>query len=133
MFEKRKKERMDCNYRFWFTIYPINCQKVREAKVYSEILPYYINLEKIQQDLPKGIILSGGPASVYEGQAPVCDKKIFELGIPILGICYGAQLIAQVSGGKVIKHLKQNMAGLRLFWIIEKIFFMDFLIMPSVG
>jgi len=108
-------------------------RRIREAKVYSEILPYYINLEKIQQDLPKGIILSGGPASVYEGQAPVCDKKIFELGIPILGICYGAQLIAQVSGGKVIKHLKQNMAGLRLFWIIEKIFFMDFLIMPSVG
>ena len=78
-------------------------RRIREAKVYSEILPYYISLEKIQRELPKGIILSGGPASVYEGQAPVCDKKIFELGIPILGICYGAQLIAQVSGGKVIK------------------------------
>jgi GMP synthase (glutamine-hydrolysing) len=60
-------------------------------------------LEKIRQDPPKGIILSGGPASVYEDQAPVCDKKIFKLGIPILGICYGAQLIAQVSRGKVIK------------------------------
>ncbi|MGB2782523.1 MAG: glutamine-hydrolyzing GMP synthase, partial [Atribacterota bacterium] len=78
-------------------------RRVREAKVYSEILPYSIDLKKIQQDPPKGIILSGGPASVYEDQAPVCNKKIFELSIPILGICYGAQLIAQFSGGKVIK------------------------------
>jgi len=78
-------------------------RRIREAKVYSEIFPYYINLEKIRQDPPKGVILSGGPASVYEDHAPVCDKKIFELGIPILGICYGAQLIAQFSGGKVIK------------------------------
>lgn len=78
-------------------------RRIREAKVYSEILPYCISLEKIRHDPPKGIILSGGPASVYEGQAPMCDKKIFELGIPILGICYGAQLIAQVTGGKVIK------------------------------
>jgi len=78
-------------------------RRIREAKVYSEILPYYINLDKIQQDPPKGIILSGGPTSVYEDQAPICDKKIFELGIPILGICYGAQLIAQTLGGKVTK------------------------------
>ena len=60
-------------------------------------------MEKIRQNPPKGIILSGGPVSVYEDQAPVCDKKIFKLGIPILGICYGAQLITQVSRGKVIK------------------------------
>ena len=78
-------------------------RRVREAKVYSEILPYSVDLERVQKEPPKGIILSGGPASVYEEQAPVCDKKIFELGIPILGICYGAQLIAQFSGGKVIK------------------------------
>jgi len=65
-------------------------RRIREAKVYSEILPYGIDLEKIRQYPPKGFILSGGPASVYEGQAPVCDKKIFKLGIPILGICYGA-------------------------------------------
>ncbi len=78
-------------------------RRTREAKVYSEILPYCIDLKKIQQDPPKGIILSGGPASVYEDQAPMCDKRIFELGIPILGICYGAQLIVQVLGGKVIR------------------------------
>ena len=83
-----------------YSIRPVHeSQTKREAKVYSEILPYCIDLGKIQQDPPKGIILSGGPASVYEEQAPVCDKKIFELGIPILGICYGAQLIAQFSGG----------------------------------
>jgi len=78
-------------------------RRVREAKVYSEILPYSVDLERVQEEPPKGIILSGGPASVYEEQAPVCDKKVFELGIPILGICYGAQLIAQFSGGKVMK------------------------------
>lgn len=78
-------------------------RRIREAKVYSEILPYDIDLERIRQDPPKGIILSGGPASVYEEQAPMCDKKIFKLDIPILGICYGSQLIAQFSGGKVVK------------------------------
>lgn len=57
-------------------------RRIREAKVYSEIPPYCIHLEKIRQNPPKGIILSGGPASVYEDQAPVCDKKIFKLGIP---------------------------------------------------
>ena len=104
MFLKQKKEKE------WIAILDFGSQytqliarRVREAKVYSEILPYSIDLKKIQQDLPKGIILSGGPASVYEDQAPVCNKKIFELGIPILGICYGAQLIAQFSGGKVVK------------------------------
>jgi len=78
-------------------------RRIREAKVYSEILPYCVDLKKMQQYPPKGIILSGGPASVYKAQAPVCDKKIFKLGIPILGICYGAQLVAQFSGGKVVK------------------------------
>jgi len=104
LFLKQEKEKE------WIAILDFGSQytqliarRVREAKVYSEILPYNIDLKKIQQDLPKGIILSGGPASVYEDQAPVCNKKIFELGIPILGICYGAQLIAQFSGGKVVK------------------------------
>ena len=78
-------------------------RRIREANVYSEILPYHVNLDKLKMNPPKGIILSGGPASVYENQAPVCDRKIFELGIPILGICYGAQIIAQLLGGKVTK------------------------------
>jgi len=78
-------------------------RRIREANVYSAILPYHIDVDKLKMNPPKGIILSGGPASVYENQAPVCDKKIFELGIPILGICYGAQIIAQLLGGKVTK------------------------------
>lgn len=57
-------------------------RRIREAKVYSEILPYYVNLDKIREDPPDGIILSGGPSSVYKDHAPLCDKKIFELGIP---------------------------------------------------
>ena len=74
-------------------------RRIREAKVYSEILPYYVNLDKIREDLPDWIILSGGLSSVYEDHAPLCEKK-FELDIPILGICYGGQLIAQTLGGK---------------------------------
>ena len=78
-------------------------RRVREAKVYSEIFPYYVELNKLLENPPKGIILSGGPASVYEDKAPVCNENIYQLNIPILGICYGAQLIAQTLGGKVIK------------------------------
>ncbi|HBY57588.1 MAG TPA: GMP synthase (glutamine-hydrolyzing) [Candidatus Atribacteria bacterium] len=78
-------------------------RRVREAKVYSEIFPYYIEPSKLLENPPKGIILSGGPASVYADQAPICDTDIFQLNIPILGICYGAQLIAQTFGGKVSK------------------------------
>ena len=59
-------------------------RRIREAKVYLEIFPYHVDLDKLKMNLPKGIILSGGPASVYENRASVCDKKIFELGIPIL-------------------------------------------------
>jgi len=76
-------------------------RRTREAKVYSEILPYNDSLKKIIENPPKGIILSGGPSSVYENAAPICDKRIFDMGIPILGICYGAQCIAQVLGGKI--------------------------------
>jgi len=78
-------------------------RRVREAKVYSEIFPYYVKLNKLLENPPKGIILSGGPASVYEKAAPRCNEKIFELDLPVLGICYGTQLIAQVLGGKVAK------------------------------
>ncbi|HER23821.1 MAG TPA: glutamine-hydrolyzing GMP synthase [Candidatus Atribacteria bacterium] len=78
-------------------------RRIREAKIYSEIIPYGVELDSLRKEPPKGIILSGGPASVYEVQAPMCDKKIFELGIPMLGICYGSQLIAQFSGGNVVR------------------------------
>ncbi|MGK9369799.1 glutamine-hydrolyzing GMP synthase [Melioribacter sp. Ez-97] len=76
-------------------------RRIRESKVYSEIQPHHYDLNKIIEERPKGIILSGGPMSVYDEDAPAVDKKIFELGIPILGICYGMQLIAKYNGGKV--------------------------------
>ncbi|MDX6766680.1 MAG: glutamine-hydrolyzing GMP synthase [Candidatus Methylacidiphilales bacterium] len=76
-------------------------RRIRECQVYSEILPYHTPAEKIRALQPKGIILSGGPASVYARKAPQPDKKIFTLGLPTLGICYGMQLLAHHLGGKV--------------------------------
>ncbi len=76
-------------------------RRIRECHVYSEILPYDTPLAEILRRRPQGIVLSGGPASIYEKDAPICDPRIFELGIPILGICYGMQLMAKVLGGKV--------------------------------
>ena len=76
-------------------------RRVREARVFSEIVPCTISANEILEKEPKGIILSGGPQSVYADWAPGMDKGIYELGIPILGICYGAQLIARDLGGRV--------------------------------
>lgn len=76
-------------------------RRVREAKVYCEVLPYSASLESIQAKNPKGIIFTGGPSIAYEADAPTVDPKLFELGIPILGICYGAQLTAHILGGKL--------------------------------
>jgi len=77
-------------------------RRVRECRVYCEILPFDTPLEKILSRRPKGIIFSGGPASVYEKNAPACDPALFKAGIPILGICYGMQLMGKMLGGKVI-------------------------------
>ena len=76
-------------------------RRIRESKVYSEIHPHTFSIEKIKEEKPTGIILSGGPMSVYDDGAPNVSEEIFELEIPILGICYGLQLIAQHHGGKV--------------------------------
>ena len=78
-------------------------RRVRECNVYSEVVPYNISIEKIKEKSPKGIIFTGGPSSVYSENAPKCDARIFELGIPILGICYGVQLMTNVLGGSVKK------------------------------
>ncbi len=76
-------------------------RRVRDLNVYCEIKPYRISAEEIAAAGYKGIIFSGGPNSVYGENAPACDKKIFQLGIPVLGICYGAQLMAYSLGGRV--------------------------------
>lgn len=78
-------------------------RRVRELNVYSELIPYRTTAKQIKDMAPKGIILSGGPNSVYDEGAPICDPEIFNLGIPILGVCYGMQLMAKTLGGKVIK------------------------------
>ena len=83
-------------------------RRIREAKVYSEMVPYSISVEKIKEINPRGIILSGGPASVYGEKAPYCDPEILNLGIPVLGICYGMHLITYFLGGKVEKAEKME-------------------------
>lgn len=76
-------------------------RRVRECGVYCEVLPYTTDLEKIKELHPQGIIFTGGPNSVYEDDSPRCGLDIYELGIPILGICYGSQLLAYMLGGRV--------------------------------
>ena len=76
-------------------------RRVRECNVYCEVHPYDMSIEKLKEIGPKGIIITGGPNSVYGESSPVCEKELFELGIPVLGICYGSQLMAYLLGGTV--------------------------------
>ena len=76
-------------------------RRIREQHVYSEIVPFDITAERAKAYAPKGIILSGGPNSVFEAGAPGIDRAIFDLGVPVLGVCYGMQLMSQELGGKV--------------------------------
>jgi GMP synthase (glutamine-hydrolysing) len=89
-------------------------RRVRECRIYSEIHPYDIPMDRVKSLSPKGIILSGGPASVYEKNAPLCDPAILRMGIPILGICYGMQLIAQLLGGEVTHSEKREYGKAKL-------------------
>ncbi|ELL44295.1 glutamine-hydrolyzing GMP synthase [Spiroplasma melliferum] len=83
-------------------------RRIRDLEVYCEVWPYNTTLEKIKTTPMKGIILSGGPASVYAEDAFIIDKKLFELEVPILGICYGMQLISHLHGGTVQRATKQE-------------------------
>ena len=85
-------------------------RRVRECNVYCEVHPYNMSLKKIKEFNPKGIIFTGGPNSVYDDDAPRCDKELFNMGYPILGICYGSQLMAYVLGGNV-EHAKTSEYG----------------------
>ena len=78
-------------------------RRIRETQVYSELLPYHISAAQLSQFNIKGIIISGGPNSVYDPQAPTCDPQIWQMNIPILGVCYGMQLMVSQLGGKVEK------------------------------
>jgi len=83
------------------------CRRIRDFSVYAELVPFDISLENLTKLNPKGIIFSGGPSSVYDSNAPVPDGKIFQLNVPILGICYGHQIIVNNFGGKVKRANKE--------------------------
>ena len=99
-------------------------RRVREQRVYCEIVPFNTSPEIIHTMMPKGIILSGGPASVHAEQAPSVAPAILEMNIPVLGICYGKQLMCQLLGGKSIRCRKAGIwpcvyhyyTGLSLIW-----------------
>jgi len=90
-------------------------RRVRENKVFSRIIPYNMPAKEIAALAPKGLILSGGPSSVSEKKSPYPDKKIFKLGIPILGICYGMQVVAEMLGGKVRRTAAREYGKTELF------------------
>lgn len=83
------------------------CRRIREFSVYAELVPFDISFEELQKINPKGIIFSGGPSSVYNSDAPVPENKIFDMNLPLLGICYGHQLIVNKFGGKVKRANKE--------------------------
>ncbi len=83
-------------------------RRIREQKVYCEIHPFNMSIERIKEMAPQGIVMSGGPSSVYDENAPHSDPALFELGIPVLGICYGAQLMTLQMGGRVEKAAKRE-------------------------
>ena len=83
------------------------CRRIREFSVYAELVPFDISYEELQKHNPKGIIFSGGPSSVYDSDAPVPENKIFDMNLPLLGICYGHQLIVNKYGGKIKRANKE--------------------------
>lgn len=89
-------------------------RRVRETGVYCEIHPYNTSIQTLQNIHPKGIILSGGPSSVYEDGAPHCSAEILKLGVPVLGICYGVQLLSYFLGGKVESSARREYGAARL-------------------
>ena len=103
-------------------------RRLREYGVYTEIVPYFEKLDSIKAKNPKGIILSGGPASVYEEGAYKPDSRVFELGIPVLGICYGMQYIAHFFGGSVVRAEAQEFgkAVLEILNLEESLTFSEF-------
>lgn len=90
-------------------------RRIRECGVYCEIVPYNISVDKIRAMRPRGIVFSGGPSSVYSKAAPHCDKAVFEIGAPVLGICYGMQLTAYLLGGKVAHATSREYGNTRLY------------------
>ena len=95
-------------------------RRVRDAGVYCEIVSYRKAFERVRDEKPMGVIFTGGPASVYEKDAPTLPAEFFELGIPILGICYGAQLMAHVLGGEVISPDYKEYGRVKIYFGTKK-------------
>jgi GMP synthase (glutamine-hydrolysing) len=91
-------------------------RRIRESGVYSVIVPHGISPEEVEELSPKGIILSGGPASVCDAGSPRCDFSILTGDVPLLGICYGMQLMGALLGGKVERGQNGNTGGPSSFW-----------------
>lgn len=100
-------------------------RRIREKNVYCEIHPYNRSIEKLRKMQIKGIVLSGGPSSVYDQSAPICDTEIFHLDVPVLGICYGMQLMARLLGGQVKPSQEREYGLARLKIDQPKLFFAD--------
>ena len=83
-------------------------RRIRESHVYCEIHPFNVTLERIKEMDPKGIILSGGPATVHDKDAPIVDGRVFDIKVPVLGICYGMQLMTKLMGGEVAAAAKRE-------------------------
>ena len=98
-------------------------RRLREAKVYCEILPFDTPIERIKSAQPKGLIFSGGPSSVYQENAPQPVSEYFELGIPILGICYGMHVIGEMFGGKVEKASKKEFGSAKVKILHDSLLF----------
>ena len=101
-------------------------RKIREQKVYCEIHPFNYQVDKIKEFSPKGIILSGGPSSVYGKDAPIIGKEVLELGVPVLGICYGMQLISHLLGGRVFSSDKREYGRTEIQILADKAIFEGF-------
>ena len=99
-------------------------RRIRETSVYSEVVPFNASFDTIRQYNARGIVLSGGPDSVYEEGAPACDPRIYDLGIPILGVCYGMQLLAKDLGGKVVPGAEREY-GARDIQIVDQSCLLD--------
>ncbi len=98
-------------------------RRIRELGVYSEIKPFNCRIEEINRFSPKGIILSGGPSSVYQHNAPLITPEIFRLNVPVLGICYGLQLMAYLLGGRVIRSEHREYGNAQLFLSKQDVLF----------
>src|SRR3990167_8335464 len=95
-------------------------RRIREQKIYCEIHPCTLSFDKIRDFNPTALILSGGPASVLTKNSPKGDRRIFDLDVPVLGICYGLQLITHLLGGKVVPAKKREYGGAQL-WIRDSL------------